>query len=106
MMHRDLCSTMDGSMSAAEDANLSDQKQPAATPAPEYGQPMAAHVNRILPDDTVTGRSLLAVVAIMSFLAAIAVGAVEIVQVTAAEWRTDVMREVTIQLRPLPGRDM
>lgn len=81
---------------------------PKQTPAPgqDFGQPMAAHVNPILPDDTVTGRSLLAVVAIMSFLAALAVGAVEIVQTSAAEWRTDVVREITVQLRPLPGRDM
>jgi cell division transport system permease protein len=67
---------------------------------------MVAHVNPILPDDTVTGRSLLAVVAIMSFLAALTVGAVEIVHVAAQEWRTDVVREATIQVRPMPGRDL
>ncbi|HLL28228.1 MAG TPA: ABC transporter permease [Xanthobacteraceae bacterium] len=67
---------------------------------------MVAHVNPILPDDTVSGRSLLAVVAIMSFLAAVTVGAVGIVRVAAGEWRADVAREVTIQVRPQPGRDL
>jgi cell division transport system permease protein len=82
--------------------------QPAAEakPARDYGEPMVAHVNPILPDDTVTSRSLLAVVAIMSFLAALTVGAVEIVHVAAREWRADVVREATIQVRPLPGRDL
>jgi cell division transport system permease protein len=82
--------------------------QPAAEakPARDYGEPMVAHVNPILPDDTVTSRSLLAVVAIMSFLAALTVGAVEIVHVAAGEWRADVVREATIQVRPLPGRDL
>ncbi len=82
--------------------------QPAAEPKParDYGEPMVAHVNPILPDDTVTSRSLLAVVAIMSFLAALTVGAVEIVHVAAGEWRADVVREATIQVRPLPGRDL
>jgi cell division transport system permease protein len=75
-------------------------------PARDYGEPMMAHVNPILPDDTVTGRSLLAVVAIMSFLAAATVGAVEIVHGAAGEWRMDVVREATIQLRPMPGRDL
>jgi cell division transport system permease protein len=77
-----------------------------AKPARDYGEPMVAHVNPILPDDTVTGRSLLAVVAIMSFLAALTVGAVEIVHGAAGEWRADVVREATIQVRPMPGRDL
>jgi cell division transport system permease protein len=77
-----------------------------ATSARDYGEPMVAHVNPILPDDTVTGRSLLAVVAIMSFLAAVTVGAVEIVHAAAGAWRADVVREATIQIRPLPGRDL
>jgi len=86
---------------------LNDPQLAAEARSPrEYGEPMVAHVNPILPNDTVTGRSLLAVVAIMSFLAALTVGAVEIVHVAAAEWRADVAREATIQVRPLPGRDL
>ena len=71
-----------------------------------YGEPMVAHVNPILPDDGVSGRSLFAVVAIMSFLAALTVGAVEIAHGIAGEWRGEMAREVTIQLRPMAGRDL
>src|SRR4029077_20332435 len=88
-------------------ANLTDSAPATeANPARHYGEPMVVHVNPILPDDTVTGRSLLAVVAIMSFLAALTVGTVEIVHVAAGEWRADVVREATIQVRPRPGRDL
>jgi cell division transport system permease protein len=60
----------------------------------------------ILPNDTVAGRSLIAVIAIMSFLAALTVGAMQIVRTTAAEWRGDVTREVTIQIRPIENNDI
>ncbi|HXY90639.1 MAG TPA: ABC transporter permease [Xanthobacteraceae bacterium] len=74
--------------------------------ARDYGEPMVAHVHPILPDDTVSGRSLLAVVAIMSFLAGLTIGAVEMVHAAAGAWRGDMLREVTVQLRPMPGRDL
>jgi cell division transport system permease protein len=60
----------------------------------------------ILPRDTVAGHALVAVIAIMSFLAALAVGAVQIVRTTAIEWRADVAREMTIQVRPAENRDI
>jgi cell division transport system permease protein len=107
-MRRGSCSTRGGSIPDSEGkTNLNDPGPATETkPARDYGEPMVAHVNPILPDDTVTGRSLLAVVAIMSFLAALTVGAVEIVHVDAGEWRADVAREATIQIRPMPGRDL
>jgi cell division transport system permease protein len=108
MMRRDSCSTRDGFIPGGKEFTSLNEPRPTAEakPARDYGEPMVAHVNPILPDDTVTGRSLLAVVAIMSFLAALTVGAVEIVHVAAQEWRTDVVREATIQVRPVPGRDL
>jgi len=60
----------------------------------------------ILPNDTVAGRSLIAVIAIMSFLAALTVGAMQIVRATATEWRGDVAHEVTIQIRPVENNDI
>jgi cell division transport system permease protein len=81
-----------------------------ARPAPaklvRYGEPMAAEINPLVPDDGVTSRALLALVAILSFLAALALGAMLIVQGVAGEWRADIAREITIELRPLPGRDL
>jgi len=71
-----------------------------------YGEPMAAEFNPIVPDDAVTSRALLVVIAILSFLAALAVGAILIAQSIAGEWRNDIAREVTIELRPASGRDL
>ena len=42
----------------------------------------------------------------MTFLAALTAGAVMMVVSAASDWRSDVGREVTIQVRPVAGRDM
>jgi cell division transport system permease protein len=47
-----------------------------------------------------------AVVAIMTFLASLTTGAVVLVYSAASEWRSDVAREATIQVRPISGRDI
>ena len=60
----------------------------------------------IVPQNSIAGRSLTAVVAIMTFLAALTAGAVMMVVSAATDWRSDVGREVTIQVRPVAGRDM
>jgi cell division transport system permease protein len=60
----------------------------------------------IVPKSSIAGRSLTAVVAIMTFLAALTAGVVMMVVSAASDWRSDVGREVTIQVRPAPGRDI
>ena len=60
----------------------------------------------IVPKSSIAGRSLTVVVAIMTFLAALTAGAVMMVVSVATDWRSDVSREVTIQVRPLAGRDI
>src|SRR5208282_5511373 len=50
--------------------------------------------------------SLAAVVAIMAFLASLTTGAVMLVVSAANDWQSEVGREVTIQVRPAPGRDI
>jgi cell division transport system permease protein len=60
----------------------------------------------IVPKGSIAGRSLIAVVAIMTFLAALTAGAVMMVVDAASDWSTDVGREVTIQVRPVAGRDL
>jgi cell division transport system permease protein len=59
-----------------------------------------------VPSGSIAGRSLTAVVAIMTFLAALATGAVTMVMSAASDWQSDVAREVTIQVRPVSGRDL
>src|SRR5213076_1654899 len=60
----------------------------------------------IVPANSISGRALIAVVAIMSFLASLTTGGVMLVRVAAGEWQSDVAREVTIQIRPASGRDL
>lgn len=59
-----------------------------------------------MPPQAVAGRALLLVVAIMSFLACLTVGAVTVVNDAAESWSNDLLREVTIQIRPAEGVDM
>ncbi len=60
----------------------------------------------IVPKSSIAGRSLAAVVAIMTFLAALTTGAVMLVVSAASDWQSAVGREVTIQIRPAAGRDI
>ena len=60
----------------------------------------------IVPKDSIAGNALAAVVAIMTFLAAVTSGGVAMVIGTAAEWQSDIAREMTIQIRPVPGNDI
>jgi cell division transport system permease protein len=68
------------------------------------GEPRAA--TPIVPKGSIAGRSLIAVVAIMTFLASLTTGAVILVVGAASDWQSDVGREVTIQVRPSLGRDI
>jgi cell division transport system permease protein len=60
----------------------------------------------IVPRATIAGRSLVAVIAIMTFLASLTAGAVMLVRAAADEWQAEVAREVTIQIRATAGRDL
>lgn len=60
----------------------------------------------IVPRGSIAGRSLAAVVAIMTFLGALTIGAAMVVVSAASDWRAEVGREVTIQVRPAPSRNI
>src|ERR1700686_711339 len=66
----------------------------------------ARNLSPIVPRASISGRALVAVVAIMTFLASITTGAVLLVSASAAEWQSDVASEITVQVRPAPGRDL
>ena len=60
----------------------------------------------LVPANSIAGRALVVVIAIMTFLACLtAVGALLIAQASQG-WRADVSREVTIQIKPHPGEDV
>ncbi len=60
----------------------------------------------VLPARSITGRALMLVVVIMTFLAGLTAGAVHLVADASAEWSREIAREATIQIRPRAGRDI
>ena len=46
------------------------------------------------------------VIAIMSFLACLTLGAVTLVRDASGDWQADIQREVTIQVKPVDGADL
>jgi len=66
----------------------------------------ARNLSPIVPRGSIAGRALVAVVAIMTFLASVTTGTVLLVSASAAEWQSEVASEITIQVRPAAGRDL
>src|SRR6201985_477833 len=66
----------------------------------------ARNMSPIVPRSSIAGRALVAVVAIMTFLASMTTGAVLLISASASEWQSDVASEITIQVRPQPGRNL
>ena len=74
-----------------------------ASPSLVRTRPGAAPV---VPKNSIAGRSLTVVVAIMTFLASLTTGTAMLVVSAASDWQSEVGREVTIQVRPAPGRNI
>jgi cell division transport system permease protein len=66
----------------------------------------ARNMSPIVPRSSIAGRALVAVVAIMTFLASMTTGTVLLVSASAAQWQSDVSSEITVQVRPADGRDL
>ncbi|WP_374546914.1 cell division protein FtsX [Rhodoblastus sp.] len=60
----------------------------------------------LVPAETVAGRALAIVVAIMTFLAALSAGFAIILADASSQWRGAVGLEMTVQVTPRPGRDI
>ncbi len=70
--------------------------------------PQAALTRRmpLIPRESVAGRALAAVIAIMTFLACLTAGGAFLLAQASESWRSDVLREVTIQVKPDAGDDV
>jgi cell division transport system permease protein len=79
---------------------LLEQRKRSGVEAALIGKPAS-----IVPRDGVTSRALLTVIAIMTFVAALIIGVVGLARDAATHWRSDMVREMTIQIRPVHGRD-
>ena len=60
----------------------------------------------IVPHDSVSGRALTVVIAIMCFLACLTAGAVHMVSQSADAWSQDLASEITVQINPERDADM
>jgi len=60
----------------------------------------------LIPGDSVAGRALIVVIAIMTFLACLTAGAALLVADASQAWRSDVLRDATIQVKPRAGDDV
>ncbi len=60
----------------------------------------------LIPRDSVAGRALVVVIAIMTFLACLTAGAALLVADASNAWRSDVSRDATIQVKPGPHDDV
>jgi cell division transport system permease protein len=76
---------------------------------PAQSAPAQRRVRRsapIVPPHNVAGRALILVIAIMTFLSCLTLGAVTLVRDTAMAWQTEIAREATVQIKPADGLDM
>jgi len=60
----------------------------------------------IVPEQSMSGQALVLVIAIMTFLSCLTLGAVTMIRDTAAVWQTQISREATIQIKPAEGLDI
>jgi cell division transport system permease protein len=60
----------------------------------------------IVPNGNISSTALVFVIAIMTFLACLTLGAVTVVRDSAASWQLQIAREATIQIKPDDGLDM
>ena len=72
----------------------------------EPNEPLPRFETALVPRNSISGRALVAVVAIMTFLVSLTTGAAVLVTKAAGEWQSDIAREMTIQIMPAPGRDL
>ena len=61
---------------------------------------------RLIPRDTVAGRALVVVISIMAFLACLTAGGALLVAQASRDWRSDVLSDVTIQIKPRSGDEI
>jgi cell division transport system permease protein len=74
--------------------------------AEAFKLPQRSKSSAIVPERSVAGRTLMLLIAIMTFLSGVTLGSVVLVQKSAIAWSADVGRELTIQIRPVEGEVM
>ncbi|MFI5013997.1 MAG: cell division protein FtsX [Hyphomicrobiales bacterium] len=89
----------------AEGAEESFEAVSEVAPVPAALAPLRRQ-GSLVPQRSIAGRSLVMVIAIMTFLACLAAGAAHLVSRAVNDWTTSIASEMSIEVRPLPGRDL
>src|SRR3569623_693066 len=86
---------------------MSEKNRSDFTPVPKVSAvPPMRYAPPLVPRNSISGRALVAVVALMPFLASLTTGGGSLVSQAATAWQADVSREVTVQLIPAAGRNI
>jgi cell division transport system permease protein len=93
-------------MSMIDTGMGADTPDPGEQAASGSQSPLPRFEAPIVPKATIAGRGLIAVIAIMTFLASLTIGVVMLLRAAAGDWQSELAREVTIQIRPVAGRDI
>ena len=75
-------------------------------PRPSQGELALRKDMPLVPISSIAGRALITVVAIMTFLGSLTAGSAVLIADASREWRQSVSQEMTIQVRPMAGRDI
>jgi cell division transport system permease protein len=78
----------------------------STTEATEPRAPAFRRETALIPASSIAGRALVTVIAIMTFLAALAAGVSLLVYQSSSDWRAALGQEMTVQIRPVVGRDV
>ena len=106
-----------GICTSMTDEAAPDREQPQEKPAARLGRALSGFLpldlfaarsalSPILPARSIAGRALVLVIVIMTFLAGLTAGAVHLIADASSDWSRSIAREVTLQIRPMPGRDI
>jgi cell division transport system permease protein len=82
------------------------QRRPEAAAKPDLVTRVLRRDAPLVPVESAASRALVGVIAILTFLAALCAGTVELVASSSAAWRSAIGQEATVQVRPNPRRDI
>jgi len=92
---------------AASEAEEASGKARVSVPRTAAGEAtLFRRQSSLVPQRSIAGRSLVMVIAIMTFLACLAAGAAHLVARAVNDWTSSIQSEMTIEVRPMPGRDI
>ncbi|RBP16387.1 cell division transport system permease protein [Roseiarcus fermentans] len=77
-----------------------------AAPIAPSSEAAVARGAPLIPRDSISGSALVVVVAIMTFLACLTAGGALLVAQASQAWKTDVLSDLTIQVKPGPDDDV